>query len=95
MRRRGLDARHISRSRGLADGLEVSYLGKGYFGEFTAERSRRIHGKHQRHPGRIARPVLVAADGAKLICDVQWPNAGRPAGVCKDNTGASLDVRFE
>ena len=75
--------------------LEVSYLGKSYSGAFTAERSRRIHGRHQRHPGRIARPVLVAADGAKLICDVQWPNAGRPAGVCKDKTGASLDVRFE
>lgn len=75
--------------------LEVSYSGKSYSGEFTAERSRRIHGKHQRHPGRIARPVLVAADGDKLICDVQWPNAGKPAGVCKDKTGASLDVRFE
>lgn len=75
--------------------LELSYGGKVYSGEFAAERSRRIHGEHQRHPGRIARPVLVAPDGDKLSCDVQWPDAGTPAGVCKDKAGGSFDVRFD
>jgi hypothetical protein len=75
--------------------LQLKYSGKSYSGQFTAEHSRRIHGEHQRHPGRIARPVLVALDGDILICDVQWPNAGKPAGACEDKMGARFDVRFD
>jgi hypothetical protein len=75
--------------------MELSYAGKIYSAEFTAESSRRINGVHQRHPGRIARPVLVAPDGDKLVCEVQWPNAGEPAGVCQDTSGSSFPVRFQ
>ena len=88
-------AGRLQHASGGAGTMELSYSGKSYSGEFAAESSRRINGEHQRHPGRIARPVLVAPDGDKLVCDVQWPNAGKPAGVCQDKTGASFAVRFQ
>ena len=75
--------------------MELSYAGKIFSADFTAESSRRINGVHQRHPGRIARPVLVAPDGDKLVCEVQLPSIGEPAGVCQDKTGSSFIVRFQ
>ena len=75
--------------------LELTYGGKTYSGELEIEKSRRIHGKVQRHAGWTAQTVLLAPDGDSLSCDVQWANAERPAGVCTDTRGRSFDVRFD
>ena len=83
---------HASVSTGT---LEIHYAGNRYVGEFVAESSHHILGEHERFPGRIARPVLVAPNGDRLTCEVQWARLGKPAGVCTDRTGKSFDVRFE
>ena len=75
--------------------MELAYSGKSYAGTFEAEPSRRIHGEHQRHPGRIARTALFASDGDSLSCDVQWTRGRDPAGTCKGKTGTSFEVRFD
>jgi hypothetical protein len=75
--------------------LEIQHGGKIYSGEINAEGIRRIRGERQRFPGWIATPVLVAADGDKIICDLKWGRGKLPAGSCKDADGAKFDVRFE
>ena len=74
--------------------LELTYGGKTYSGEFGIERPRSVNGEQQRHRGYMAKPSLVAADGDTVQCDMQWPQGGTPAGVCKTASGSSFDVRF-
>ncbi len=85
----------MQHASGNTGSMEIHYAGNRYVGNFVSESSHHIQGDHQRWPGRIARPVLVASDGAKLACEIQWTSGGDPVGVCKDGMGRSFDVRFD
>ena len=83
---------HTSVSTGT---LDIYYADKHYAGHFVADSTHHIGNEHQRFPARVAQPVLVAPDGDKLVCELQWARAGKPAGFCTDKTGKSFDVRFD
>ncbi len=87
-----VSAGRLQRASDGSGTLEIDYSGKKYTGEFIVQSTRRIEGVHQRYPGRIAHPILVAPDGDKLTCDVQWPDVGKPIVVCKDTMEASFAI---
>jgi hypothetical protein len=75
--------------------LSITYEGKAYFGEFEATRSRRIHGRHQRHRGFVGDVELSARDSSKLYCHLEWAHAGEPSGSCREPSGKAFAIRFE
>ncbi len=75
--------------------LYVTHAGKTYSGDFETTRSHRIHGRHRPRLGWIADATLKAEDGSQVVCHLEWPWAGKPAGTCTEPTGNSFAVRFE
>lgn len=72
-----------------------------------AELRKRYHGVNPKHWKRIfsgldtdhvtysVETVATSAEGDKVSCRLAWGGKAKPAGVCTDQAGAEIPVRFE
>ena len=54
-----------------------------------------VNGQDRQHLRYSATPVLTAADGRTMRCDMYWITGSEPSGVCTTSSGDKIHVRGE
>lgn len=78
----------VERQRNLAE------LRKRYYGVNPKHWKRIFAGLDTDHVTYSVETIATSAEGDKVSCRLAWKSGGKPAGVCTDQAGAELPVRF-
>lgn len=78
----------IERQRNLAE------LRKRYRASNPKRWKRIVSGQDADHVTYAIGTIARADDGRELSCDLQWTAREKPSGVCTDDAGTGLPVRF-
>lgn len=78
----------VERQRNLAE------LRKRYYGVNPKHWKRIFSGLDTDHVTYSVETIATSAEGDKVSCRLAWKSGGKPAGVCTDQAGAELPVRF-
>lgn len=73
----------------------IAALRKRYYGVNSKHWERIFSGLDTNHVTYTAVTVAKSADGQEVSCSLIWGAGAKPAGICTDQAGASLLVRFE
>lgn len=73
----------------------LAELRKRYYGVNPKHWQRIMSGLDTDHVTYTAETVAKSADGQEISCRLMWGAGGNPAGVCTDQAGVELPIRFE
>lgn len=68
---------------------------KQYKSNDSRHRERIAAGLDTDHSYYSAQVVARSSDGGEISCRLNWAATGKPAGICTDQGGKALPVRFE
>ncbi len=73
----------------------LAALRKRYYGVNPKHWERIFSGLDTDHVTYSAETIAKSAEGQEVSCRVMWGGGAKPAGVCTDQAGAAIPVRFE
>ena len=89
------DRRYEARGFVVDRQTHLAELRKRYYGVNPKHWNRIFSGLDTDHVSYSVETVAKSADGQEVSCRIMWGGAAKPAGVCTDQAGAALPVRFE
>lgn len=89
------DRRYEARGFAVERHTHMAELRKRYYGVNQKHWQRIMSGLDNDHVTYTAETVVKSADGQEISCRLMWRAGGSPAGLCTDQSGTILQVRFE
>ncbi|MBA3024352.1 MAG: hypothetical protein KKG03_05425 [Gammaproteobacteria bacterium] len=89
------DRRYEARGFVVERHTNIAALRKRYYGVNSNHWRRIFSGQDTDHLTYTVETVAKSADGQAVSCSLIWGAGAKPAGICTDQAGASLLVRFE
>lgn len=74
---------------------DLAALRKRYYGVDPKHWDRIFAGLDPSHIVYSIETIAKSAEGHEVMCRLMWSGGTKPAGVCTDQTGAAIPVRFE
>lgn len=86
--------RYEARGFAVERQTNLAALRKRYYGVNPKHWERIFAGLDTDHVTYSVETIAISAEGDKVSCRLAWKSGGKPAGVCTDQAGAELPVRF-
>lgn len=87
--------RYEARGFAVERGTDMAGLRKQYYSAEPRHWERITAGLDRDHSYYSAQVVARSSDGGEISCRLNWAATSKPAGICTDQGGKALPVRFE